>query len=111
MGWIAKALIKGINLKSLSASLKLKEHLLEFSAITWKDIHNRYSLKIRVKFDQFSLPHTWAYIARHTRKKYGLRLKVTKENVLIILLNGKTTQSDRSGTSNPVFSSTKKGII
>ncbi|XP_059315834.1 uncharacterized protein LOC132066555 [Lycium ferocissimum] len=54
--WAAQAFTKGLNPRSSNASLKLKENLLEFGAITWADVHNRYESKIRVEDDQLGLP-------------------------------------------------------
>ncbi|XP_059314925.1 uncharacterized protein LOC132065515 [Lycium ferocissimum] len=54
--WAAQAFTKGLNPRSSNASLKLKENLLEFSATTWADVHNRYESKIRVEDDQLGLP-------------------------------------------------------
>ncbi|XP_060202184.1 uncharacterized protein LOC132630640 [Lycium barbarum] len=54
--WAAQAFAKGLNPRSSNASLKLKENLLEFRAITWADVHNRYESKIRVEDDQLGLP-------------------------------------------------------
>ncbi|XP_060170667.1 uncharacterized protein LOC132601604 [Lycium barbarum] len=39
-----------------TASFKLKENLLEYEAVTWADVHNRYESKIRVEDDQLELP-------------------------------------------------------
>ncbi|XP_070057734.1 uncharacterized protein [Nicotiana tomentosiformis] len=50
--WAAEAFNKGLNPRSLDASRKLKESLLEFQSITWVDVHNRYKSKIRIKDDQ-----------------------------------------------------------
>ncbi|XP_059310228.1 uncharacterized protein LOC132061418 [Lycium ferocissimum] len=53
--WAAQAFTKGLNMLSSVASAKLKENLLEYEAITWADVHNRYESKIRVEDDQFEL--------------------------------------------------------
>ncbi|XP_060195074.1 uncharacterized protein LOC132624288 [Lycium barbarum] len=53
--WAAQAFIQGLNPRSSNASLRLKENLMEFRAITWADIHNRYESKIRVEDDQLGL--------------------------------------------------------
>ncbi|XP_070034220.1 uncharacterized protein [Nicotiana tomentosiformis] len=44
--WAAEAFTKGLNPRSLDASRKLKESLLEFQETTWADVHNRYESKI-----------------------------------------------------------------
>ncbi|XP_059290558.1 uncharacterized protein LOC132044087 [Lycium ferocissimum] len=54
--WATQAFTKGLNSRSSNASNKLKENLLEFSATTWADVHNRYESKIRVEDDQLGLP-------------------------------------------------------
>ncbi|XP_070032750.1 uncharacterized protein [Nicotiana tomentosiformis] len=56
--WEAEAFTKGLNLRSSNASWKLKEILLEFQAITWVDVHNRYESKITIKDDQRD-PNLW----------------------------------------------------
>ncbi|XP_016506223.1 uncharacterized protein LOC107824009 [Nicotiana tabacum] len=43
--WAAEAFTKGLNSRSLDASRKLKEILLEFQATTWENVHNRYESK------------------------------------------------------------------
>ncbi|XP_070022455.1 uncharacterized protein [Nicotiana sylvestris] len=50
--WAAKAFTKGLNPKSLDASRKLKESLLEFRETTWADVHNQYGSKINIEDDQ-----------------------------------------------------------
>ncbi|XP_019261166.1 PREDICTED: uncharacterized protein LOC109239096 [Nicotiana attenuata] len=47
--WVAETFTKGLNSRSLEASRKLKESLLEFQETTWADVHNRYESKIRIK--------------------------------------------------------------
>ncbi|XP_059281008.1 uncharacterized protein LOC132034641 [Lycium ferocissimum] len=54
--WAVEAFAKGLNPRSSSASLKLKESLLEFPATTWADVHIRNESKIRVEDDKFGLP-------------------------------------------------------
>ena len=54
--WVAQAFTKGLNPRSSTASFKLKENLLEYEAVTWADVHNRYESKIRVEDDQLELP-------------------------------------------------------
>ncbi|XP_060190671.1 uncharacterized protein LOC132619943 [Lycium barbarum] len=54
--WEAEAFTKELYPKSSTASLKLKENLLEFPVTMWADVHNWYELKIRVEDDQFGLP-------------------------------------------------------
>ncbi|XP_059310001.1 uncharacterized protein LOC132061161 [Lycium ferocissimum] len=53
--WAAQAFTKGLNPRSSTASFKLKENLLEYEAVTWADVHNRYESKIRVEDDQLEL--------------------------------------------------------
>ncbi|XP_070056467.1 uncharacterized protein [Nicotiana tomentosiformis] len=49
--WAAEAFTKGLNPRSSDASRKLKKRLLEFQAMTWVDVHNRYESKIRIEND------------------------------------------------------------
>ncbi|XP_059292470.1 uncharacterized protein LOC132045917, partial [Lycium ferocissimum] len=53
--WADPAFTKGLNPRSSTASFKLKENLLEYEAVTWADVHNRYESKIRVEDDQLEL--------------------------------------------------------
>nr|XP_016443053.1 PREDICTED: uncharacterized protein LOC107768436 [Nicotiana tabacum] len=52
----AEAFAKGLNSRSSGTSRKLKESMLEFQAMTWADVHNRYELKIRIEDDQVGFP-------------------------------------------------------
>ncbi|XP_060194955.1 uncharacterized protein LOC132624149 [Lycium barbarum] len=54
--WVAQAFTKGLNPQSSNASLKMKENLLKFRAVTLVDVHSRYESKIRVEDDQLGLP-------------------------------------------------------
>ncbi|XP_075095294.1 uncharacterized protein LOC142173573 [Nicotiana tabacum] len=54
--WTAEAFTKGLNPRSLDASRKLKESLLEFQATTWANVHNRYESKIRIEDDHVGFP-------------------------------------------------------
>ncbi|XP_070048879.1 uncharacterized protein [Nicotiana tomentosiformis] len=54
--WVDEAFTKGLNLRSLDASRKLKESLIEFHAMTWADIHNRYECKLRIEDDHVGFP-------------------------------------------------------
>ncbi|XP_060172035.1 uncharacterized protein LOC132603136 isoform X1 [Lycium barbarum] len=54
--WAAQAFTKGLNVRSSTTSFKLKESLVEYEAVTWADVHNRYESKIRVEDDQLELP-------------------------------------------------------
>ncbi|XP_070046249.1 uncharacterized protein [Nicotiana tomentosiformis] len=50
--WAVQAFTKGLNGLSSTASHWLKQNLIEYPAITWADVHNRYQSKIRVEDDQ-----------------------------------------------------------
>ncbi|XP_070036940.1 uncharacterized protein [Nicotiana tomentosiformis] len=54
--WAAEAFTKGLNPSSSDASRQLKERLLEFQAMTWADVHNRYESKIRIEDDHVGFP-------------------------------------------------------
>nr|XP_009596401.1 uncharacterized protein LOC104092494 [Nicotiana tomentosiformis] len=54
--WAAEAFTKGLSPRSSDAFRKLKESLLEFQAITWADVHNRYESKIRIEDGQLDFP-------------------------------------------------------
>ncbi|XP_070047515.1 uncharacterized protein [Nicotiana tomentosiformis] len=50
--WAVQAFAQGLNERSSTASRRLKHNLIEYPAITWADVHNRYQSKIRVEDDQ-----------------------------------------------------------
>ncbi|XP_070038096.1 uncharacterized protein [Nicotiana tomentosiformis] len=55
--WAVQAFIQGLNERSSTASRRLKQNLIEYPAITWADVHNRYQSKIRVEDDQLGAPY------------------------------------------------------
>ncbi|XP_070035240.1 uncharacterized protein [Nicotiana tomentosiformis] len=67
--WAAEAFTKGLNPRSSNASWKLKESPLEFQAITWADVHNRYESKIRIEDDQLGFPPSTKGRDREKNKK------------------------------------------
>ncbi|XP_070020417.1 uncharacterized protein [Nicotiana sylvestris] len=50
--WAVQVFTQGLNERSLVASRKLKENLIEYPVVTWSDVHNTYQSKIRVEDDQ-----------------------------------------------------------
>ncbi|XP_070010193.1 uncharacterized protein [Nicotiana sylvestris] len=40
--WLVQAFTQGLNERSLMASKELKQNLVEYPAVTWSDVHNRY---------------------------------------------------------------------
>ncbi|XP_075086369.1 uncharacterized protein LOC142169067 [Nicotiana tabacum] len=70
--WEVEAFTKGLNLRSLDASRKLKESLIEFQATTWADVHDRYKSKIRIEEDQLEFPIS----AKGTEARTRISLKV-----------------------------------
>ncbi|XP_070008522.1 uncharacterized protein [Nicotiana sylvestris] len=59
--WAIQAFTQGLNPRSSLASHQLKQNLVEYSAITWADVHNRYQSKIKVKDDQLGAPSRFVY--------------------------------------------------
>ncbi|XP_070050609.1 uncharacterized protein [Nicotiana tomentosiformis] len=49
--WAIQAFTQGLNVRSLVALQQLKQNLIEYPAVTWGDVHNRYQSKIRVEDD------------------------------------------------------------
>ncbi|XP_070025469.1 uncharacterized protein [Nicotiana sylvestris] len=47
--WAVQAFTQGLNKRSSVASKQLKQNLVEYPAVTWSDVHNRYQSKIRVE--------------------------------------------------------------
>ncbi|XP_070013928.1 uncharacterized protein [Nicotiana sylvestris] len=62
--WVVQGFTKGLNVRSLVASQKLKQNLIEYPAITWADVHNRYQSKISVEDDQLGAPSISVYPIR-----------------------------------------------
>ncbi|XP_070031129.1 uncharacterized protein [Nicotiana tomentosiformis] len=52
--WVVQAFTQDLNERSSRASRRLKQNLIEYPAITWTDVHNRYQSKIRVEDDQMT---------------------------------------------------------
>ncbi|XP_060212160.1 uncharacterized protein LOC132639754 [Lycium barbarum] len=50
--WAVQAFAQGLNSKSSIISMELKQNLIEYPAIAWADVHNRYQSKIRVEYDK-----------------------------------------------------------
>ncbi|XP_009784150.1 uncharacterized protein [Nicotiana sylvestris] len=59
-----KAFTQGLNPRSSLASQQLKQNLVEYPAVTWDDVHNRYQSKIWVKEDQLGAPSGSVYPIR-----------------------------------------------
>ncbi|XP_060182982.1 uncharacterized protein LOC132612929 [Lycium barbarum] len=95
--WPTEAFTKGLNPRSSSSSLKLKENLLGFLATTWVDVHNRYESKIRVEDDQFRLPdESTARSQNHDR----LRRNVDTISILEIKIPTSKSPTVDSVTNN-----------
>ncbi|XP_075088232.1 uncharacterized protein LOC142170263 [Nicotiana tabacum] len=50
--WAVQAFMQGLNERSSIASRQLKQNLIEYPAVTWSDLHNRYQSKVRIDDDQ-----------------------------------------------------------
>ncbi|XP_070004839.1 uncharacterized protein [Nicotiana sylvestris] len=66
--WSIQAFTQGLNERSTIASRQLKQNLIEYSAITWVDVHNRYQSKIRVEDDQLGAPSSSVHPNRSAAK-------------------------------------------
>ncbi|XP_059277623.1 uncharacterized protein LOC132031707 [Lycium ferocissimum] len=80
--WAAQAFTKGLNPRSWTASFKLKENLLEYEAVTWEDVHNRYESKIQVEDDQLELPRGPVNISKSSerlRKAYNPEVRSSRD--------------------------------
>ncbi|XP_070037089.1 uncharacterized protein [Nicotiana tomentosiformis] len=62
--WAVQAFTQGLNIRSSVASQQLKQNLIEYPAITWADVHNRYHSKIRVDDDKLGAPSGSVYPVR-----------------------------------------------
>ncbi|XP_059315401.1 uncharacterized protein LOC132066013 [Lycium ferocissimum] len=50
--WAVQDFTQGLNSRSSITSMELKQNLIEYPAIAWADVHNRYQSKIRVEDDK-----------------------------------------------------------
>ncbi|XP_070008778.1 uncharacterized protein [Nicotiana sylvestris] len=55
-----QAFTQGLNVRNSVASQQLKQNLIEYPAVTWDNVHNRYQSKIIVKDDQLGAP-LWSF--------------------------------------------------
>ncbi|XP_019244274.1 PREDICTED: uncharacterized protein LOC109224141 [Nicotiana attenuata] len=67
--WAVQAFTKGPNERSSVASKQLKQNLIEYLAVTWLDVHNRYQSKIRAEDDQLGDPSGSVYPNRLLAKE------------------------------------------
>ncbi|XP_070010824.1 uncharacterized protein [Nicotiana sylvestris] len=67
--WAVQSFTQGLNERRSVASRQLKENLIEYPAITWSDVHNRYQSKIRVEDDQLGAPSGLVYPSRLLAKE------------------------------------------
>ncbi|XP_070057490.1 uncharacterized protein [Nicotiana tomentosiformis] len=59
--WVVRAFTQGLNEQSSVVSRQLKHNLIEYSAVTWADVHNRYQSKIMIEDDQLGTPSGSVY--------------------------------------------------
>ncbi|XP_070047237.1 uncharacterized protein [Nicotiana tomentosiformis] len=62
--WAVQAFTQGLNERSSVSSRQLKQNLIEYPAVTWADMHNRYQSKIKVEDDQLGTPSGSLYSNR-----------------------------------------------
>ncbi|XP_070042463.1 uncharacterized protein [Nicotiana tomentosiformis] len=62
--WAVQAFTHGLNIRSSMASQQLKQNLVEYSAVTWADVHNQYQSNMRVENDQLGAPSGSIYPVR-----------------------------------------------
>ncbi|XP_070029852.1 uncharacterized protein [Nicotiana sylvestris] len=66
--WAMHAFMQVLNERSSIAYRQLKQNLIEYPAVTWSDVHNRYRSKIRVENDQLGAPSGSVYLNRFAVK-------------------------------------------
>nr|XP_009789037.1 PREDICTED: uncharacterized protein LOC104236743 [Nicotiana sylvestris] len=54
--WAVQAFTQGLNERSSITSRQLKKNLIEYLALTWADVQNRYQSKIKAEDDQLGAP-------------------------------------------------------
>ncbi|XP_060210560.1 uncharacterized protein LOC132637497 [Lycium barbarum] len=80
--WAAQAFTKGLNPRRSTTSFKLKDNLLEYEAVTWADVHNRYKFKIWVEDDQVELLPGHINMSKNSersRKNYEPETRASRE--------------------------------
>nr|XP_016434446.1 PREDICTED: uncharacterized protein LOC107760851 [Nicotiana tabacum] len=78
--WAVQAFTYGQNERSSIASKQLKQILIEYSAMTWADVHNRYQSKIRVEADHLGAPSGSVYPSRLLAKESGNANRGSRSN-------------------------------
>ncbi|XP_059310915.1 uncharacterized protein LOC132062348 [Lycium ferocissimum] len=108
--WAAQAFTKGLNLRSSTASFKLKENLLEYEAVTWADVHNRYESKIRIEDDQLELspgPVNGSKNSERSRRNYEPETRPSRERYRPYSQPEKSNFRSDKGRSGPSHFSSK----
>ncbi|XP_070001697.1 uncharacterized protein [Nicotiana sylvestris] len=67
--WAVHTFTQCLNERISVASKQLKLNLVEYPAVTWSDVHNRYQSKIRVEEDQLGAPSGSVYPRRLLAKE------------------------------------------
>ncbi|XP_070041246.1 uncharacterized protein [Nicotiana tomentosiformis] len=66
--WVVQAFTQGLIARSSFASHQVKQNRVEYSAVTWADMHNQYKSKIRVEDDQLGALSGSVYPVRASDK-------------------------------------------
>ncbi|XP_059302100.1 uncharacterized protein LOC132054038 [Lycium ferocissimum] len=80
--WAAQSFHEGAQYAKLGCLGQMKENLLEYEAVTWADVHNRYESKIRVEDDQLELSPVKSKMSRSfekPRRGYEAKSESAKE--------------------------------
>ncbi|XP_070002411.1 uncharacterized protein [Nicotiana sylvestris] len=67
--WAVQAFTQGLSERNSIASKQLKQNLIEYPAVTWEDVHNRYQSKIRVEDNKLGAPSSSVYPSRLLTKE------------------------------------------
>ncbi|XP_059285097.1 uncharacterized protein LOC132038444 [Lycium ferocissimum] len=89
--WAVQAFTQGLNSRSSITSMELKQNLIEYPAIAWADVHNRYQSKIRVEDDKIlraasvswhsgkGIDHSKRVVDRDSRSSYDRNFSCGRE--------------------------------
>ncbi|XP_070020974.1 uncharacterized protein [Nicotiana sylvestris] len=93
--WVVQAFMQGLNDWSSIVSRQLKQNLIEYPAVTWSDVHNRYQSKIGVEDNQLGSPsgsvHPNILAAKPPRDKIGIQDQ-TRNRISRTSIEGTTAQ-------------------
>ncbi|XP_059309505.1 uncharacterized protein LOC132060502 [Lycium ferocissimum] len=90
--WAVQAFTQGLNSRSSITSMELNQNLIEYLAIAWADVHNRYHSKIRVEDDKILRA---ASVSWHSDKGSDQLRRVVDSTIAAAVIRNKETRHPR----------------